>query len=780
MDLPFLFANKPKKARRGGNNSQNLVQNNPNYQKRNDRRPPPRNYDVPRLTNPNVSTGDTEPDSDLPPPQKRTKSTFAPPVRAWLDGAFSTPVHDDDDDQAAGADGLMRDWQMYRWLIRSGDVFIIEMWKGVWLMHDWDEKKLAPKPSSFCHLSAVNGRITCDCSSARQRLSRKQKGKEPLGTDDQHEVCTHCDLYSFCNDLFPDTITPLQLQPVTQLALLGISTFPLLFSIQQTGTTPDSYHNSGGRVVTMFTGSHKWDCDCSKHGKSSMRDGRCPHIEQAIRSAAERELISMNETGEFSLTPKVEIIPFDGPEKKEAFINNSTTRQDIISHRRISAPPPLRREDDPIPFFESVNPVPLPNDSQEASALSGPHPFPRPGQPVSSDAPVINNPLHPAAANQQPLRRSSVSTEAHASSARRSSRSVTPQSTAAAFIHSIDPSLLSPLGSPIADVSELNQEDVEMQLIGQGDNVEVGTEEGQDGSHEQGQGEGGETADETQDAGNQVGVRAGKSSKERVMEAYGFGKDGSIVRYTKLTTAGKLIMMNAGAMTLDKTVLEWNDEEFTPTVDLDHYKRRKMQLFKNGVNLILKSGADLMIHLWHRKVWSDANKDRTWGFTTTYMSNALIDTELPIPMSYFDPTLRLTVASFILALRRYQLSQSKVPHDHPSWEQATVKPEQLTEITSSDLASASKLFLDIAATAWQKLEGSKNAGLFNSALNAKERAEKDLVEKTRELNEQASNLRQGIKSLHQEGKSVDQIAPMFNLTKEKVKEMLLLEGVHVI
>ncbi|TYJ51565.1 hypothetical protein B9479_007862 [Cryptococcus floricola] len=93
-------------------------------------------------------------------------------------------------------------------------------------------------------------------------------------------------------------------------------------------------------------------------------------------------------------------------------------------------------------------------------------------------------------------------------------------------------------------------------------------------------------------------------------------------------------------------------------------------------------------YYFHRKVWSDANKDRTWGFTTTYMSNALIDTELPIPMSYFDPTLRLTVASFILALRRYQLSQSKVPHGHPSWEQATVKPEQFTEITSSDLASA--------------------------------------------------------------------------------------------
>ncbi|TYJ57401.1 hypothetical protein B9479_001941 [Cryptococcus floricola] len=84
----------------------------------------------------------------------------------------------------------------------------------------------------------------------------------------------------------------------------------------------------------------------------------------------------------------------------------------------------------------------------------------------------------------------------------------------------------------------------------------------------------------------------------RVLFAHGLTEDGQVFEVKNLTKAGKHLLSSSGALTMDKHFLKWNDNLIIRDPDTDHYQKRKMQLVKCGVNLILKSGADLMIHLW--------------------------------------------------------------------------------------------------------------------------------------------------------------------------------------
>ncbi|WVQ71410.1 hypothetical protein IAR50_000946 [Cryptococcus sp. DSM 104548] len=104
---------------------------------------------------------------------------------------------------------------------------------------------------------------------------------------------------------------------------------PLLYSVQQTGTTPAGYHESGGRVVTTLTEKNRWVCDCPKGGKNLKLGRTCSHIAEAIKSLAEFDLFSMNDAGEFSVTSKVEITEIDGPGRKDL---SGPTPNDFEAH----------------------------------------------------------------------------------------------------------------------------------------------------------------------------------------------------------------------------------------------------------------------------------------------------------------------------------------------------------------------------------------------------------------------------------------------------------------
>ncbi|ODO05486.1 hypothetical protein I350_04537 [Cryptococcus amylolentus CBS 6273] len=104
------------------------------------------------------------------------------------------------------------------------------------------------------------------------------------------------------------------------------------------------------------------------------------------------------------------------------------------------------------------------------------------------------------------------------------------------------------------------------------------------------------------------------SRRAKVAKAYGLRKDGSVKTLKKLTAAGRLIMMKAGIITLDKTFIDWNNGEFQQKLNTEHYPIRKMQLLKVPQN--------------YQRV-NKRIEARDFGFTTAYLSNALLDTEPP-------------------------------------------------------------------------------------------------------------------------------------------------------
>ncbi|ODN92054.1 hypothetical protein L198_05726 [Cryptococcus wingfieldii CBS 7118] len=324
-----------KTSKRRGNNLQNLVQNRPT------KRPKPtgpiRHLDPAWRVNPSFESAEKDPIPELPPPEKH-EPVYFPISTKGVSFADQKLLYCGDDQEEL--DASPENWQRYRILVKKGDALVVELWRGIWLLHDWDETKLVPSASKFCHVSVHNEQVSCDCSAAKKRLTAAKKGS--LSAGDQRRLCTHCDLFLHCNDMFPSTTNSTQLQPVVSFALSGISIFPLFFSIQQSGSSAIGYHNSGKRVVTMYLGNDRWRCSCQTHNT-------CEHMHKAVAFSFENDLATRSDDGAFVLSDKIPIIEVDSDEQKELYLSASSFRQETISHKTISSPFHFHRETDPVP-----------------------------------------------------------------------------------------------------------------------------------------------------------------------------------------------------------------------------------------------------------------------------------------------------------------------------------------------------------------------------------------------------------------------------------------------
>ncbi|ODN95369.1 hypothetical protein L198_04765 [Cryptococcus wingfieldii CBS 7118] len=80
---------------------------------------------------------------------------------------------------------------------------------------------------------------------------------------------------------------------------------------------------------------------------------------------------------------------------------------------------------------------------------------------------------------------------------------------------------------------------------------------------------------ESDHEGEEEEVEEDPSRRAKVAKDYRLCKDGSVETLKKLTAAGRLIMMKAGIMTLDKTFLDWNNGNFQQKLNTEHYQKKE-------------------------------------------------------------------------------------------------------------------------------------------------------------------------------------------------------------
>ncbi|TYJ52315.1 hypothetical protein B9479_007073 [Cryptococcus floricola] len=190
-----------------------------------------------------------------------------PDVEAGLD---NVSVNDD-----AAEEGDDEPWTYLRDGLRDHLLHYTRMWEWVWLLPDWNKTRNVPLPT-FCHLQALYGERTCDCSAFRR----------------DHD-CVHVRLLDndrgFLETLPNRLLAGMAFNPVVLVSLRhdDNADYHLVYSVQQSGHDPYAMQNQGRRVVVYRFRHGGWTCSQRGRGCRNL----CPHITRARENALDAGLI---------------------------------------------------------------------------------------------------------------------------------------------------------------------------------------------------------------------------------------------------------------------------------------------------------------------------------------------------------------------------------------------------------------------------------------------------------------------------------------------------------